>query len=90
MKVMWWKRKKNHVPPNDMPPQRFWEDMRWLDNVDWTVLEPYERQWIAVYDKQIVAAGKDLDQVKAEAKEKTGRDTREIVFDFVHSPASLY
>lgn len=61
-------------------PDEFWEDKDWaFDNYsEW--MRKYPAQWIAVVDKQVVAAGKDVQQIKKIAREKTGRKYIAVVY----------
>ncbi len=54
-------------------PDEFWEDQDWaFDNyTEW--MKKYPDQWIAVVDKKVVAAGKDIGEIERIAQEETGR-----------------
>jgi hypothetical protein len=61
-------------------PQEFWDDQEWaLDNYERWIKE-YPDQWIAVVDKRVVAAGKDIEAVELSAKKKTGREYIPVIF----------
>ena len=54
-------------------PQEFWEDVDWTRSHHTEFLKEYRGKWIVVVDKEIVAAGENLELVEVEAKKKTGR-----------------
>ena len=51
------------------------------------LLEKYRDEWVAIVNKEVVAAGKDLGKVEKEAKRKTGRDPAVM---FVESGSHIY
>lgn len=62
-----------------MPPE-FWEDKDWaFDNYEQWMAE-YPDQWIAVVGKEVVAAGKDVQEIKTIARGKTGRKYIPVVY----------
>jgi len=61
-------------------PDEFWEDKDWaFDNYsEW--MKKYPDQWIAVVDKKVVAAGKDVQEIKKIAREKTGTKHFPVIY----------
>ena len=60
------------IPP-PCAPRGFWEDNRWL-NAHWAeMVQTYPNMWVAVVGQQIVAAGRDPEEVTKIAQEKTDR-----------------
>jgi hypothetical protein len=54
------------------------------------LLQPYEDEWVAVADEKIVAHGKDLDEVLAEARRQGHHDPRLVPvmpYPFIGMPA---
>ena len=43
-------------------------------------MKKYPDQWIAVVDKKVVAAGKDVQEIKKSAREKTGRKYIAVIY----------
>lgn len=65
--------------PQDMPkpppiPKRYFEDEKWLFEHENELAEKYPDQWVAVVNKEVVAAGKNLAEVERVAREKTGEE----------------
>ncbi|MEA3488274.1 MAG: DUF5678 domain-containing protein [Euryarchaeota archaeon] len=70
-----------------MIPEGFWDDQEWGFRHHTKLLETYRDVWVAIVDKVVVAAGKDLGKVEKEAKKKTGRDPAVM---FVESGSHIY
>jgi len=68
-------------------PKEFWDDQKWGFKHHTKLLEEHRDEWIAIVDKKVVSAGKDLTKVEEEAKEKTGRHPAVM---FVESGSHLY
>jgi len=52
---------QNTPPPH--PPRKFWEDNRWL-NEHWSeIVRVYPDMWVAVVEQQVVASGRDPEEV---------------------------
>ena len=48
-------------PPR--PPQRYWDDSQWaIQNIQ-ALTASFPNEWVAVFNKQVVAHHHDLDQV---------------------------
>ena len=62
-----------------MPPE-FWEDEEWAFANYECWMEKYPDQWIAVANKQVVAAGLDIEKIRRIAREKTGRKHIPVIF----------
>lgn len=52
--------------------KHFWPDLNWAREHHSALLERYRDQWIAVYNKEVIAHGESGDEVEREAKTKTG------------------
>lgn len=69
---------------------------RFLDDLDWAgehhseLLKQYRNEWIAIYNKKIVAHGRALEQVEKEAERRTGVPEKEIPVYFVDSGSNIY
>lgn len=54
------------LPPR--PPQRYWDDSEWgVQNIQ-MLTEKYPNEWVAIFEKQVVAHHTDLGQVLAAAQ----------------------
>ena len=78
--------------PRDVPvpppiPKRYFEDEKWLREHRNELAEQYPDQWVAVFHQRVVAAGKDLGEVRRAAHEQTGE--RDVVLDLV-SPTRMF
>ena len=59
-------------------PLSFRRDQEWaLENYQ-KFMKEYPDQWIAIYDKKVVATGKDLTSVEEAAKKVTGLNSEKI------------
>lgn len=68
--------------PNELKieetPLSFRKDQEWaLENYQ-QFMKEYPDQWIAIYDKKVVATGKDLAMVEEAAKKATGLRSEKI------------
>lgn len=62
-----------------MPPE-FWEDQEWaLDQYE-VFMKKYPYRWIAVVNREVVAAEKDPVKAREVAKKKTGRQHIPVLF----------
>ncbi len=84
------------VPPNwpkDVPipppiPKRWSEDQKWISEHHHELAEKYPDQWVAVFNGEVIAAGKNLGEVEKVAHEKTGE--RDIATRLVESGIKFY
>lgn len=74
--------------PARQAKDRFLEDLDWAELHHSELLREYRGQWVAIYHQQVVASGKSIAQVKAEARRKTGR--QHIPVYFVDSASTIY
>jgi len=58
----------------NLPPKEYWDDNNWANEHLGEISQSYPNQWVAIVDKTVVAAGKNLSEVK------TGRKEFPIVF----------
>jgi len=64
-------------------------DQQWIRE-HWTELQRYQNMWIAVSDGEVVAFGKDPDEVDRFAQEKTGKTEYQIPLVFVEDASCIY
>ena len=69
-------------------PKEFWEDMRWGQAHKSELMEKYGGEWVAIVNKKVVAAGKNLRKVKEEAMKITKKELFPTLF--VESGAHIY
>lgn len=50
----------------------------------------YQNMWIAIVNKQVVAFGENMRQVKQEASRKTGRAEEDIAVKFIESIGAIF
>ncbi len=55
-------------------PDEYWEDSKWANEHFSEIVKKYPNQWVAIVDKQVVAAGRTIAEVEKAGTEKTGRD----------------
>lgn len=67
-------------PPVPPTPKEFWEDNVWVDEHITDIAAAFPNLWVAVVDKQVVASGKVVAEVRHAATTKTGRTSFPIVF----------
>lgn len=60
--------------------KEFWEDLRWGEKHHTELLPQYRDQWVAISNKEVVAAGENLAQVKQTARKKTGKEWVPVLF----------
>ncbi len=60
------------VPVPPPIPEQYFRDERWLFDHISDLQERYAGQWVAVVNKEVVAAGKVLAEVERLAEERTG------------------
>ena len=70
----------NNYSPVPPTPKEYWEDNAWTDEHIAEISEAHPNLWVAVVDKQVVASGKVIAEVRKVAEEKTGRTHFPIVF----------
>lgn len=69
----------NNVEIEKMPDE-FWEDKDWAFDHYSEWMKKYPDQWIAVVDKKVVAAGKDIGKIEKITQEKTGRKHFPVIY----------
>jgi len=62
--------------------------MRWGQAHESELMEKYKDEWVAIVNKKVVAAGKNLKKVKEEAMEATKKDL--FPTRFIESGAHIY
>jgi hypothetical protein len=70
-------------------PKEFWEDAKWAEKHYSELVKKFPDEWVAVVNREVVTAGKDLAKVKEEAKIKTGREKNTHNFHRVWRPCLL-
>jgi len=76
-------------------PQRYWDDLRWAREHSTELHSRYRDPdggivWLAIVNKEVIAAGPNLAEVERIAAEKSGKPTEEIPITFVESVAAIY
>ena len=54
-------------------PKSFWRDERWALDHYTDLVKRYKNRWVAVVNRQVVAASKSSVRAEAQARAKTGR-----------------
>ncbi len=68
--------------------KRLLEDLDWAEEHHSELLRKYRDQWIAVYNKHVIAAGELGGEVEKEASTKLGKKRPALYF--VDSGSSIY
>ena len=61
-------------------PKEYWEDSKWANEHFTEIVKEYPNQWVAIVNKEVVAAGGTITEVEKKATEKTGQDEFPIYF----------
>ena len=78
-------------PEPEPPPKRFWEDEKWIGENIMDLMRQYPDQWIAVLDKEVVAASKHRLEVNRVAKQKEAEaDQGQCVYEFIEGGVRFY
>jgi hypothetical protein len=78
----------SHLPPAPPVPPEYEEDFQWaLKNMD-EIAHNYPDQWVAIVNKQVVAAEKSWGRARRAAEKKTGR--KEFPIFFVEEDMRFY
>ena len=78
-------------PDPPIRPQRHLDDTKWVDENYTELVQKYPDMWIAVLDKEVVIASKDLGEVFRMAEQKENEVGRgPCVYDFVESPLRFH
>ena len=70
-------------------PKSFWQDEKWAFDHYPELLKRYEDRWVAVVNRQVVAASKSSVKAEEQAKAKTGRQSP-IAVVFVENGRHVY
>jgi len=75
--------------------QHYWDDLRWAREHSTELHRRYGDPaggivWLAIVDKEVVAAGPNLAEVERAAVKKSGKPAEEIPITFVESSAAIY
>ena len=60
--------------------KNYWEDLRWGEIHHGDLLKDYRDQWVAIENKEVVAAGTDLTTVTEKARKRTGKEWVPLLF----------
>lgn len=60
--------------------KEFWDDFKWGHANHTEILEEHRDEWVAIFHKEVVAAGENLAQVKQEARKRTGKEWVPVLF----------
>jgi len=69
-------------------PKEFWDDQEWGIEHHSDLVKKYKNRWVAIVNKRVVSAGKDLGRVEEEARKKTTKKHIPVVF--VESGSHIY
>lgn len=80
--------------PKDLPippptPKHYYEGHKWISEHMRELKEKHPDQWVAVFNGEVLAAGKDAGEVMRVAKEKTGGE-RDIAIRLVEATRRFY
>jgi len=78
----------SHHNRSEQIEKRFWDDLNWAREHHTDLLTRYQDQWIAVYNREVVAFGPKLGKVEKQARQKTGRHS--VTVYFVDSGYNFY
>ncbi|ODS41559.1 MAG: hypothetical protein A7315_01435 [Candidatus Altiarchaeales archaeon WOR_SM1_79] len=67
----------NKVEPE---PKEFWDDMKWGRTHYSELIKKYPDKWVAIINKKVVAVGESINDIKEEAKNKTGKMHIPVMF----------
>jgi len=68
-------------------PDRYWDDSDWAIANAQTLSEHYPNQWVAIYDKKVIANNKELGPVVNRASEQSAGDA---VFTYIERGIHVY
>ena len=71
--------KPEHLRLPCPPPKEYWDDREWAYDHLSELSQQYPDLWVAVVDKKVTAAGKVIAEVRATARQKTGRQSFPVV-----------
>lgn len=60
--------------------KKFWQDNKWAHDHYQELSRKYPNQWIAVVNKKVVSAGKNLGKVEKESSKKAGKQDFPLLF----------
>ncbi len=75
-------------PEFKLPSNRFFEDSHWVNENINELVKKYPDQWIAVYDKEIVAVDENLAEVEKVAAKK--EINGQCVYSFIEGYSRFY
>lgn len=82
--------------PKDFPeppklPKRYFEDSKWGREHINELVQKYPDMWIAVLEKEVVIASKDLAEVETVARQKAAEVGKgQCVYKFIESPRRFH
>ncbi len=82
--------KEKNEPQIPKVPERFWEDGKWAEENYGRLQKRYFDVWVAVFNKNVVSSGKDIEKVEVEAEKKTKTSSGEIPLIFIERGAHVY
>ena len=68
-------------------PSRYWDDSDWTNANAQTLSKHYPNQWVAIYDKKVIAHDKELGRVVTQAQESGIEDP---VLTFIERGIHVY
>jgi len=67
-------------PPIPDTPKEYWDDSKWANENFTEISKEHPNLWVAVVDKQVVASGKIISDVRKIAQQKTNRKHFPVFF----------
>lgn len=61
-------------------PKEFWDDKEWAFDHYSALMQKYPNRWVAVVNKEVISASRDLKEAREEARKKTDREDIPLIF----------
>lgn len=68
--------------------ERFLEDLNWAGEHHTELLKKYRNEWVAIYNKRVIAHGLSGEKVENQAKAKVG--DKSVAMYYVDSGSNIY
>lgn len=75
-------------PKPKLAPREYWEDKEWVNENYTELAQKYPDQWIAVYDKEVISANKNLGEVEKVIQSKKLK--RQCAYIYVEGTMRAY
>ena len=78
-------------PGPQLPPRRFWDDEEWIGENIMDLVRKYPDQWIAVLNREVVAASSHLEEVDRVAHAREAEAGQgQCVYEFIEGGVRFY